>query len=87
METVKLKKIAQFARRSLLEQVGNKLKPVLAPDSPERRESPQTIAERPMVKCGVQRFKSSGGPVVGWYLDPIFEFYSSDDFSQILVAT
>ena len=45
METAKLKKFAQFARRSLLEQVGNKFKLVLAPDSPERRESPQTIAE------------------------------------------
>ncbi len=37
METAKLKKFAQFARRSLLEQVGNKLKPVLAPDSSKHR--------------------------------------------------
>ena len=40
METAKLKKFAQFARRNLLEQVGNKLKPVLAPDSSERQIQP-----------------------------------------------
>lgn len=43
METSKLKKFAQFARRSLLEQVTAKLKLVLADESPARRESPQAI--------------------------------------------
>ncbi|SDZ13982.1 BREX-1 system adenine-specific DNA-methyltransferase PglX [Nitrosomonas sp. Nm58] len=39
METAKLKKFAQFARRSLMEQVSAKLKLVLAEDSAARRES------------------------------------------------
>lgn len=43
METSKLKKFAQFARRSLLEQVTAKLKLVLADESPARREGPQAI--------------------------------------------
>ncbi|MEA3252802.1 MAG: BREX-1 system adenine-specific DNA-methyltransferase PglX [Pseudomonadota bacterium] len=43
METGKLKKFAQFARRSLLEQVTAKLKLVLADESPARRERPQAI--------------------------------------------
>jgi hypothetical protein len=53
METAKLRKFAQFARRSLIEQVGAKLKLVLAEESPARRESPlvvkkleEAIAER-----------------------------------------
>ncbi|XSG85123.1 MAG: BREX-1 system adenine-specific DNA-methyltransferase PglX [Methylohalobius sp. ZOD2] len=43
METAKLRKFAQFARRSLIEQVGAKLKLVLADESPARRERPQAI--------------------------------------------
>jgi len=43
METSKLKKFAQFARRSLLEQVTAKLKLVLADESPARRERPPAI--------------------------------------------
>jgi len=43
METAKLKKFAQFARRSLLEQVSAKLKLVLADESSARRERPQAI--------------------------------------------
>jgi type II restriction/modification system DNA methylase subunit YeeA len=43
METSKLKKFAQFARRSLIEQVTAKLKLVLAEESPARRERPQVI--------------------------------------------
>lgn len=43
METTKLKKFAQFARRSLLEQVSAKLKLVLAEDSAARRESTDAI--------------------------------------------
>lgn len=43
METAKLRKFAQFARRSLIEQVGAKLKLVLAKESPARRESPSAI--------------------------------------------
>jgi type II restriction/modification system DNA methylase subunit YeeA len=43
METSKLKKFAQFARRSLLEQVTAKLKLVLTDESPARRERPQAI--------------------------------------------
>lgn len=38
METAKLKKFAQFARRSLLEQISSKLKLVLASESSARRE-------------------------------------------------
>ena len=43
METSKLKKFAQFARRSLLEQVSAKLKLVLAEHSAARRESTEAI--------------------------------------------
>jgi type II restriction/modification system DNA methylase subunit YeeA len=43
METAKLKKFAQFARRSLLEQVSAKLKLVLAENSAARREHPVAI--------------------------------------------
>jgi type II restriction/modification system DNA methylase subunit YeeA len=43
METAKLKKFAQFARRSLREQVSAKLKMVLAEDSAARRESTEAI--------------------------------------------
>jgi len=43
METTKLKKFAQFARRSLLEQVSAKLKLVLAENSAARRERAEAI--------------------------------------------
>ncbi len=43
METAKLKKFAQFARRSLVEQVSAKLKLVLAEESAARRESFRAI--------------------------------------------
>lgn len=43
METAKLRKFAQFARRSLIEQVSAKLKLALAEESPARRESPMAI--------------------------------------------
>lgn len=43
METSKLKKFAQFARRSLIEQVTAKLKLVLAPESVARREHPSAV--------------------------------------------
>ena len=43
METAKLKRFAQFARRSLLEQVSAKLKMVLAEDSAARRERGEAI--------------------------------------------
>lgn len=43
METTKLKKFAQFARRSLIEQVSTKLKQVLAENSAARRESAEAI--------------------------------------------
>jgi type II restriction/modification system DNA methylase subunit YeeA len=43
METAKLKKFAQFARRSLMEQVSAKLKLVLAENSAARRESTEAI--------------------------------------------
>lgn len=43
MDTAKLKKFAQFARRSLLEQVSAKLKLVLAENSAARRESTEAI--------------------------------------------
>ena len=43
METSKLKKFAQYARRNLIEQVSNKLDLVLSQESPERREHPQAV--------------------------------------------
>ena len=45
METAKLKKFAQFARRSLIEQVSAKLKLVLAENSAARREKPAAVAD------------------------------------------
>jgi type II restriction/modification system DNA methylase subunit YeeA len=45
METSKLKKFAQFARRSLIEQVSGKLQQVLAEDSAARREEPKAVEE------------------------------------------
>ena len=45
METAKLKKFAQFARRSLIEQVSAKLNLVLAKGSFARREQPKAIDE------------------------------------------
>ena len=45
MDTTKLKKFAQYARRILKEQISTKLLRVLATDSVARRESPQAVAE------------------------------------------
>ena len=45
MDTSVLKKFAQYARRSLMEQVAVKLDAVLAEASPARRESPVAVAE------------------------------------------
>ena len=45
MDTTKLKKFAQYARRTLLEQVAGKLEMVLAPHSAARREQPQVVAD------------------------------------------
>ncbi|NLV30313.1 MAG: BREX-1 system adenine-specific DNA-methyltransferase PglX [Acidobacteria bacterium] len=43
METAKLKKFAQFARRSLMDQVSTKLKMALADESSPRREHPKAV--------------------------------------------
>ncbi|MFA7337357.1 MAG: hypothetical protein WC028_11275 [Candidatus Obscuribacterales bacterium] len=43
METAKLKKFAQFARRNLIEQVSAKLKLVLTENSEARRESAAAV--------------------------------------------
>ena len=43
METAKLKKIAQSARRNLIEQVSNKLKLVIAEGSAARRENEEAV--------------------------------------------
>lgn len=45
METAKLKKFAQYARRSLIEQVSSKLVQVLKDESSERRELPNVVAK------------------------------------------
>lgn len=45
METSKLRKFASYARKSLIEQVGTRMKSVLAEGSLARRESPKTVAE------------------------------------------
>ncbi|WP_334050840.1 BREX-1 system adenine-specific DNA-methyltransferase PglX [Alteromonas gracilis] len=45
MDTSKLKKFAQYARRSLIEQVQSKFRLVLAQDSAARREYPHAVKE------------------------------------------
>lgn len=45
METAKLKKFAQSARRTLLDQVSNKLALVLKEESAARRHAPQTVKQ------------------------------------------
>ncbi len=45
METAKLKKFAQLARRNLLEQVSSKVDVVLAENSAARREKPEAIRQ------------------------------------------
>lgn len=45
METSKLKKFAQFARRSMIEQVSGKLQQVLAENSAARREEPKAVED------------------------------------------
>jgi type II restriction/modification system DNA methylase subunit YeeA len=45
MDTSKLKKFAQFARRNLIEQVKSKLKLVLADESAARREHPKAVKD------------------------------------------
>lgn len=45
MDTTKLKKFAQFARSSLIEQVSNKLKQVLAEESEARRENAEAVRQ------------------------------------------
>ena len=45
MDTSKLKKFAQFARRSLIEQVSSKLNLVLKEESSVRRELPKVVAK------------------------------------------
>ena len=45
METAKLKKFAQAARRSLRDQIDSKLKLVLADDSAARREMPKAVEQ------------------------------------------
>ncbi|ANB01732.1 BREX-1 system adenine-specific DNA-methyltransferase PglX [Ectothiorhodospira sp. BSL-9] len=57
METAKLKKFAQLARRSLIEQVSAKLKLVLAEESSARRESPEAVKklEAAIAKLGQEQ--------------------------------
>lgn len=45
MDTSRLKRFAQYARRSLIEQVESKLNLVLAAESEDRREYPKAVAE------------------------------------------
>ena len=45
MDTTKIKKYAQFARRTLIRQIEAKLDAVIAENSPARRESPKTVKE------------------------------------------
>ena len=45
MDTSKLKKFAQYARRSLQEQMSNRLNTVLGQESAARREAPKAVAE------------------------------------------
>jgi len=69
METAKLKKFAQFARRSLLEQISAKLKLVLAENSTARRENPTVIAEIEKAIRNQPAVGSKGKePTDGWKL-------------------
>ena len=45
MDTPKLRRFAQYARRSLMEQVAAKMKFVLSPDSQARRENPKAVED------------------------------------------
>ncbi len=45
MDTSKLKKFAQYARRTLIEQVCSKMKAALAEDGPARRENPAAVSD------------------------------------------
>lgn len=45
MDTARLKKFAQYARRALIEQTGMKMRMALAADGPARRENPSAVAE------------------------------------------
>ena len=45
MDNAKLKKFAQFARRSLMEQISNKLKLVLVEESEARRENAEAVRQ------------------------------------------
>lgn len=45
MDTTKLKKFAQYARRTLRDQVASKMDLALAPQSAARREQPQAVAD------------------------------------------
>jgi hypothetical protein len=57
MDTSKLKKFAQFARRNLIEQVQSKLKLVLADESAARREYPKTVKnlEQKKIELGEEK--------------------------------
>ena len=57
MDTSKLRKFASFARTSLIEQVGTRLKTVLAEKSLARRESPKVVEEleKKIKELGEQR--------------------------------
>ena len=66
METAKLKKFAQFARRSLIEQVSAKLKLVLAENSAARRESAQAVKKlEEAIKKMARNRSSSAWPTFG----------------------
>jgi len=45
METARLKRFAQFARRSLIGQVSGKLQHILAESSAARREEPKAVED------------------------------------------
>jgi len=60
MDTSKLKKFAQFARRSLGEQVATKLALVLSPGSAARREIPQAVKK---LEEAIQKSRGEG-PVI-----------------------
>lgn len=66
METAKLKRFAQFARRSLLEQVSAKLQLVLAENSAARRESTEAIKKlEEAIKGHGKNWPLNGWPTSG----------------------
>lgn len=76
MKTSKLKKFAQFARRSLIEQVSNKLKLVLVEGSTARRESAEVVKK---LEEQIKKIYESGDEPEHWK-------QTADAYRQLRIA-